>query len=216
MKERGENKLSMYHAVKGVCNDHQVVWNGMPAFANAFSSFDTKIGEIEAAADIQSGVVTGITKDKQKEEDEMIAMAVKIAGAVFAYASINGKNELKDRVDYSKSAMSKARDSELLSICRNILNVANEHVDFLADFGITAEKLTTFDGEIADFADALSKPREAITRRSEATSRLVELFFEADNILKEQMDPLMEMYKDSNRDFYNQYKAARMIIDLGN
>ena len=36
----------------------------------------------------------------------------------------------------------------------------------------------------------------------------------ADNILKNEIDPLMELVKDSDPAFYNQYKAAQVIIDF--
>lgn len=44
---------------------------------------------------------------------------------------------------------------------------------------------------------------------------LYEAFAEADEILKEEIDKIMEVVKEQHRDFYDQYKAARMIRDIG-
>ena len=43
----------------------------------------------------------------------------------------------------------------------------------------------------------------------------MQLFEEADRVLSEELDPMMEIYSTDERDFYNAYNNARVIIDLG-
>ncbi|MBK8550263.1 MAG: hypothetical protein IPL53_04065 [Ignavibacteria bacterium] len=47
-----------------------------------------------------------------------------------------------------------------------------------------------------------------------ANTSLTNLFKDADSLL-DSIDKFMENYKDSNKDFYAGYKAARVIRDLG-
>jgi hypothetical protein len=209
-----ENKNSMYLAVKGVLNENESKWTAMPAFVNATTSFFDLSDQVQAAAMIQQGNTKGITDNKQQEEDEMIAMTLKVAGAVRAFATVTGNQELKAQMKYSASALKGMRDSDLLNACQHVHDVALEHVDGLADYMVTAETLTQLNDEVDDFRQALAAPRNAITRRSEATSRLADLFKEADGVLNDQLDALMEMYRE-DKPFYNQYQAARIIVDLG-
>ena len=44
---------------------------------------------------------------------------------------------------------------------------------------------------------------------------LSELFVQADEVLKEEIDPMMQVFRMSDAEFYNEYRAARVIRDLG-
>ena len=204
----------MYLAVRGICNEHNGVWNGLQAFADAVTALENTINRIHDARAIQEGKITGVTADKQQEKEEMIAHTVRIAKGVYAYASVTGNNTLKGRVDYSPSALKRARDTELRDICQVIHDAANEHIGNLGDYGIDAAALAELQTEINDFATILTSPREAIVTRAEATARLVDWFKQGDSILKDRMDPLAEQFKGDGS-FYNLYQGARVIVDLG-
>lgn len=215
MTDKQENKRSMYIAVQKVCNTNNNVWSALPAFVTAFSEFQTTIAEIDTQRQIQEGKTTGITQNKQKEEDEMIQATIEMAAAVYAYASKIGDNELKQKVNYTPSDLRNSRDTILKDICQTIHNEAANIIDHLADYGKTPTDLTNLQKEINDFADILAKPRTAIGTRATATSKLIELFQQADDLLKNQLDKLVVNFQTTNPIFYNKYQNARIIIDLG-
>src|SRR5262245_11546632 len=64
-----------------------------------------------------------------------------------------------------------------------------------------------------DFSDVQSKPRQSKAAVSAATSELVKLFDQLDEVLHKQLDPLSEKFKTSEPVFYNEYKTARSIVD---
>ena len=119
MTDIQDNKRSMYIAVQRVCNSNNSIWSGLPAFVDAFGEFENTITDIDNQRQIQEGRTTGITENKQKEEDEMIQITLEIAAAVYAYASIIGDNELRDKISYSPSYLRKSRDNTLKDICRS-------------------------------------------------------------------------------------------------
>ena len=82
MTDKQENKRSMYIAVQKVCNKNNSIWSGLPAFVDAFGDFETTIADIDMQRQIQEGKTTGITENKQKEEDEMIQISLEVAAAV--------------------------------------------------------------------------------------------------------------------------------------
>lgn len=215
MTDKQENKRSMYIAVQKVCNANNSVWSGLPAFVDAFGNFENTIADIDTQRQIQEGKTTGITENKQKEEDEMIQISLEVAAAVYAYASKIGDNELRDKVSYSPSYLRKSRDTILKDICQVIHDEADKVIANLADYGKTPADLTQQQKEIDDFADILAKPRTAIGTRATATTQLVELFQNSDDVLKNQLDKLMLTYQNSEPEFYLPYQNARIIVDLG-
>lgn len=215
MTDRQENKRSMYLAVQRVCNRHNSVWSGLGAFVTAFGDFEGIIQQIEDARLIQEGQTTGITENKQKEEDEMIDKTIEVGSAVFAYASDTGNNELKEKVDYSPSALMRSRDTILRDRCKLVHDETEKIISELGDYGIVETDLTELQKEIDDYTEIIAKPRTAIGTRATATTQLVELFKQGDNDLNDRMDRLVEQYKKDEKKFYREYRNARIIVDLG-
>lgn len=215
MTDTQENKLSMYLTTEKVVDANNPIWAGMPAFVAAKDAFSDKIMEIGKERQRQEKATTGVTKDKAAAEEAAISKAVSVASATYAYASVVGNNGLKDEVNYSPSELRKSRDTILIDRLRVILNAANTHAADLVDYGIAAADLAELDALVIAFEDQVQNPRAAISERATATGALQALFDETDIILKEQLDKLMEVYRNTSFQFYSQYKKARLIIDLG-
>jgi len=75
--------------------------------------------------------------------------------------------------------------------------------------------LTTLRDAIDAFRDAISRPREVISATAAFTAQLDAAFARAAAVLTGQLDNLVELFRVSNRPFYDQYQAARQIIDTG-
>ena len=215
MKDNLENKLSMYLAVQKVCADNNSVWSGLPAFATSFSAFESKIGDIESVRLIQEQDTTGIAIDKSVLKDELADKAIEVSTAVHAYATEIGDNELLESINYSRSELLKGRDTELQSKCQIIHDKADAIVGSLGDYGIVAADLTELQGRIDDYSEIIPKPRTAISNKKTATEDLSLHFQEADGLLKDKLDKLIEQFKTSDAEFYTTYFNARLIVDLG-
>jgi hypothetical protein len=215
MTDVQENKLSMYLVVKKVCQEYSSAWSTLPAFGAALTSFSNCIADINLAVQTQTKVITGFAKDKLEEKEEMVIKTVQIASSVFAFAKSINDQALADAVDYKPTKLNRLRDTTLRDVCTKISELANENIAALAPFGITPADITTLNNEIADYDKFLSAPRHAIGTRVFSTKELAKLFRDADSLLKNQLDRLMEQYRTSNKRFYTRYKNARQIIDLG-
>lgn len=215
MTNRQENKNSMYYAVTGICSKHEKIWIVVPAFTKAHSVFNEYFQEIQQVNEIQLTNTTGITKDKQKQEAEMIAKTLLVSSNLFAYASMADNQGLKSRVDCSPSILKRMPDTELKNQCSMVLKAGYEFADALVDFGTSVEDLKALGKEITDYENILAAPREAVATKSTATAKLDELFAQADKVLKEQIDKMMTLFQVKTPDFYREYHNARKIIDLG-
>ena len=205
----------MFLAVQKTCNDNKSIWSDLPAIVNTFNKFENIISEVDVQRQIQEGVTLGVTESKHKEEEEMIQITLRIAANVYAYGSLIDDEELKNRVNYSPSTLRNARDTVLKDICQSVHDAASEVVSELGDYGITPEVLENQQKEIDDFVEMIAKPRTAISTRATATSRLEDLFKEGNDLLRDQLDKLMVNYKTSEPVFYNMYKNARKVVNMG-
>ncbi len=215
MNNRQEDKLSMFISVDDVWESNKDIWVNTPASVRAFDKFKKIISEIVTQQEIQKGKTTGVTENKQKEEDRLIRITLEFASVVHSYASLIGDNELKQNVNYSPTDLKSARDTDLRAICQSVHRIAESVLSGLADYGKTQEDLDKLQTAIDDFSEMLSKPRAAIGTRTTATSRLQELFKEGDELLRDHLDMIMVSYKTSYPTFYNMYQSARTIVDMG-
>lgn len=78
---------------------------------------------------------------------------------------------------------------------------------------MTAAKLTALKKKIEAFQAVQPKPRQGRVTSSAATSQLPQLFTEADSVLNERLDALVVQFKATQPVFFNEYAAARVIVD---
>ena len=71
-----EDKLSMYYAVKNVCETYQAAWVTNAVFAATYNLWAEKIPLIETNRDAQTLQTTGITTDKTAKRAAMTDKAL--------------------------------------------------------------------------------------------------------------------------------------------
>lgn len=215
MNNRQEDKFSMNLAVLKSMYDFKDKWSNVPACVDAVSKFEKLISEIDAQRQIQGGKTTGITENKQKEEDDMIQTTLEMGAGVFAYADKIGDNELKSKVAYSPSTLKTARDTDLRVMCQSVHDAAESVISELENFGITPKDLEKLQKEINDFSAYLSESRNAINTRSIATAKIADLIKETDDLLNNQLDKLVTTFQSREPRFYETYMKSRQIVNMG-
>lgn len=213
MTSKQLNRLSMFLSVQGVFESHESKVNTLPALKAAKEELDQQIASIQTLAQVQSQK-SGGAADKAQTLQELIDTAFEVAAAVRAYAVAEQDSELAAKLDYSRTDVSHGRDHEVIARCQIIHAIATEHVASLADCGITPAKLTALNKKIEAFRLAQTKPRQGRTTSSAATRALPELFRLADEVLSKRLDGLMVQFRASDVAFFNEYEAARTVLDM--
>jgi hypothetical protein len=212
MKSNQNNKLRMYLAVQAALGTHEDVWETLPAFAAAKSEFDEQIGSIQSLVQVQLSKKGG-TIDKAYALNTLADAGFEVAAAVRAFASVAADLDLAAKMDYTRSKIVRGRDNQVLARCQNIHAEATATVASLADYGITAAKLTALKKKTDAFAGLQPKPRQEAATGSAATKALPELFALTDRLISERLDGLAFQFKDSEPAFYNEYLVARVVVD---
>jgi hypothetical protein len=213
MDKEQEDKLNMYQASDGVLQTHNAVWSGNTGFAGVVTTMEGRLDDIEDLRDQQEEDYTGVTEDKQEARIDLEKNTYTVGSLIAIYASVNNKRKLFKKVNYGKSELSKARDTELPGMSAQVYEEAVANAIPCLAFGLTAGMITTLQTSMSTYVTNISKPREAISDTSAATEQMPPVFADVDKILAEQIDKGMELYRESEPDFYTEYFNARIIVN---
>jgi hypothetical protein len=204
------NKLHMYLAVEDICDESPTAWGSLPAWADAYADFQTRVTNIQNLSKIQSQDNTGIAADKEAARQTMATLALPVAKAVHAYA-LKAKNlTLANTVDFSMSDLMHARDVQSAERCETIYDSATANLAALTDYKVTAAQLTTLDNAIDAYNLLISKPRDSRAQTRTVTHNLKDEFAAADADLV-QLDDLLGQLTDAK--FVSDFTNARIIVD---
>ncbi len=215
MTKTEENKFSSYRAVISVLDENQSVVTTLPALNNAVTSFKTIVSDISVRDTEYTTSVAGKTKAKNLVEDELLDLLIPSADTVYAFASRNKNEELKEKSKVSRSKLKGMRDSDLISKSKLIHGLLDTNIAALADYGVTSAKVTALLNKINEYESALGLKETGFANKSATRQTLSQLFDHADLVLKTEIDALMENFKANNKMFYDKYWSARVIKDLG-
>lgn len=214
MTKSEENINSMFKAVSSLLTSNQAKVDTLPALATSVSNFNQKLGEIQSKDAEYTHLTSGKTDMKNDAEEDMIEAVLPIASALNVYAKINGKTDLKENSKVTVSDLRRLRDSELLIKAQYLHDIALTNVADLTNFGIAEADLTNLQSLVDSYRASIEVKDTSFAEKSAARESLSKLFDDTNEILKEEIDMLMELFRTSDSDFYNSYKSARVIRDL--
>ncbi len=143
----------------------------------------------------------------------MANAAFTVCSALKALASATSDRKLSAEVDFSRTDLSRGRETDAVNRCQTILNLGTENAEVLAaDYNVSSAELKAVKTAIAEFAGLQPKPRQSKATSAAATRELETLFATLDEVLNKQVDPLTEKFRKSDAAFYNEYKTARSIV----
>ena len=126
----------------------------------------------------------------------------------------NGNNQdLLALTDVSRSDLDKMDAEALSNRATSVLAQANANKTELASLQVTPANIDELSQALTDFNEAKAGPRQATAERSAQTGALPALVREANDILRNQIDRMMNLFSRSHPDFVAAYKSARLIVD---
>jgi hypothetical protein len=215
MNDSQSNNLDMYIVVSGFYTANQVLIDAVPARTTAFGELALSIAEINTQIAGQSTNTTGVTQDKTATRDTLNTLTIELLSPSKAWAVFEENNTLAAEFNYSLSDIQAIKDDTMRGFCMHRLQLINDNIAAMADFGIDPASLVSWQAAIDAYTAILESPREAINNRYLKTKYLKVLFKETSALLRNQMDLLMVPFKSVEPQIYYGYKQARMIIDRG-
>jgi len=204
----------MLTAVFGVvtADQYKDIYQDHVAFSEAVDSLADTLTAIDAQNQVAQGN-PGASNVKEQARLRLCACACEVIGAIKAYCAVASDPELCGKVNYSTSTVTAGNVNEVVARCKTIHTAASENVEALGKYGITAARLTRFKNAITAFDKVKTAPRQHRVTKSAASRLLPQLVRSGISIVRNQMDGLMVQFKEVNSNFFQEYQAARVIVD---
>ena len=213
MTKEERNKMAMFLTVivwlKGKLQD----LNYLPNFKSTFESFMGITDEIKELDSHKVAGTKGLKKDKDRAENDLITVALQTVAMLKAYATFAGNKLLLNSIDYTKSQLAYVSDQVLQSRAAHITQAAKDCGNKAEKYGLNADHMSKLETVADAFSDRVSNPRQAVISKKDIGDQLEAKIDEADNLLKEKMDVLMDLAGITKPELLNQYTAARVIVD---
>ncbi|MFA6596610.1 MAG: hypothetical protein WCS69_02735 [Ignavibacteriaceae bacterium] len=215
MTNREENRYNMFNSVKAVLDANTNVTSTIPVFEETIAELRGLIEEVKTTDIEFNNSTTGKASVVHAKEEELMKVFLPVKSALYTYAVVKKDEELKALTEISESKLKRMRDSEQLLKIKSIYEKAVAQTANLQAYGITAETLSTLSDKITALENSAANKSAGHTSRSSLRTKLDDLFESTDDLLKERLDNLVELLREKQSVFYNQYFAARVIYDLG-
>lgn len=214
MIKREENKYSMYRGITQLLGEQKETIANIPAFQISMTDFNGLLEKISDKDKQYQNISKGATAAKDNAENELIEKTIAVSSALYVFARRSKNDPLKAITKITPSSLKKMRDSDLLQQAKTIHENAAAHQANLPEFGIEQEDIESLKQKIDVFEKALGSKETRVAESKAAREELKELFDEADELLYEELDSMIELVKNTDAEFYNKYQAARVIKDL--
>ena len=215
MQRIEENKLEMFESVQAVLNKNNTAVATLPALAEAKTEFTDLIADI-IKTDKEYGTATvGKVAVKNSVENELIDVLLPLKGALASLARKTKNTELALLVKFTKTDLQRLGDTDLKNKVSTILEIVEANKTTLANYNVDDAEINDLKEKAETFSNATANNKTSFTGKVGARVSLTELFDNADEVLKVDLDNLMLRMKKNYPDFYIEYQAARVTKDLG-
>ncbi|HVO76240.1 MAG TPA: hypothetical protein VMT35_19615, partial [Ignavibacteriaceae bacterium] len=161
----------------------------------------------------KNGATNGKTAKKRDSGSSLINQVLKIAAGLYLWAKRNNNFEVKHLTDFPKSEYVKLRDVEKINKAKAIYKSA--HGIDLNFAKIKPEEIEKLNQLAEEHKQDIGDVSNGATKRIAAGQTLDQMIDEAMNLLNEEFDKYLLIYKQDKPEMYAGYKAARVIWDKG-
>ena len=215
MTQKQSDDILMFNTVKLVLIDNTPIWTASTPFTNAVGVLQTNLTAINKAIQAQQPNIKGATDTKAQDKDLLINKTVALAMAGKAYAVANTNTTLRQACMLTKTDLMHVNETGLAEICQNLYDQLNPFIVSMNGYGVDTASQLTLQGLITGFMALPGTPRSVQSSSVAATENIVEEIINTKNLLDDQLDGLMEQYKETEATFYNAYHTARKKVTHG-
>jgi hypothetical protein len=172
MKNRIENKISMFNTVLTLCKLHIDLLQTNTGLHQVFTAFEQHYNELLPL--IQSQIINrkGITKNKKALREQLILEVEEASGIIMSYASSVQNHEIYASVNFSYTKLKEMRDMVFITHANNVIDLLTTHQAALAIYSVDAAYINNIQTIYNDFDANVTSPTRASNERKTATFAL--------------------------------------------
>jgi len=153
---------------------------------------------------------TVITAHKALLRVDAGAKVLDLSNKILAYATVEGDKVMAQKCSYSVTSLQKLVDNEFVSVCEQLMKLAQDNLMSLGAYKVTAESLADIRVSVKAFVTDIDKPKELRNELKQNTALLVSSFTALLTVL-DKMDIMVEAAKNEYPDFYMLFQNTRYV-----
>ena len=183
-------------------------------FKLAVVEYGVLFGLIDTAFNKQNQNLKGYAEMKSKYRTDAITDAVIISGLIYVLAYKTNDLVLKASSNLYKTDF-EIKDELCLALLKTVVENATTYKLDLVDYGLTDISYDAFITNVNGFGDNISITSEVIEERHAETLSLATYLLQADGLLDNVIEKLMDPFKKKNPKFFNEFTSANKNTVLG-
>ena len=215
MLQTNDNVFRMWDAVIYVFDADTAKWKAFIPLANAAEKLRQLRQKSIDAGKRQQAAGEGTTRSKGSISDRMVALAALLLGNAHAWAIANGDTKLEVATDMADSTLGRKPDAERADAIDEIVTLLTPYTARMADYRVTDSDLKSLTTMAGDFRKNIGEQGGNTAGHKTATKTADDVRREGQLLLTKTVDKLMRNLKDTDPNFYSDYKNARVTRDLG-
>jgi len=209
MREFDDVYFRMFGVVRLLMDENRPIWETNPIITDCYNILDNNIKTLKNANVILMNRPTGITINKKLLRKELNLLTFLIKEALRLYYRINGMEEDMLLLTYPITKLQKMLEDTFYVDASSISKLSIELASEIAPFGITQIMIDNLKDGLVTISK-LTPERDKIWKKYATTVKLIPVVIkETLQMLKNILDPLINIYQLSYPDFHNGYFLSR-------
>ncbi|WP_299584275.1 hypothetical protein [uncultured Sunxiuqinia sp.] len=208
------NRKEMQNAVRDYLDAHVTKWSTIAKIGEFKNEFDLLNDQIDQTQQAQQAAQVFVGKNKKIVKSTIAQKADILNDVLETFGMLSGDTELEKNMGESYSDLQNMRNLDFIPKINTIISEAEKHLTVLqADYGVTPEQIEDLKADMDQFLELNGQPRAYRIASVRATKDLEQLFSEINLVLTEKLDRVMKIFKRRDPNFYNGYRAARVVVN---
>ena len=208
-------KVDMFDRVKTVCDENITIVNSVTALGAVYIVFNDKLVLVKNRMELVSLLDNGYAAAKAKTWEELAQKLDMYCGSLSSYAKRQGNLTLLAQARFAPSVFTGGRCTDAIAQAGFLIDLLNTHVANLADFNVTPAKMTAATNLLTLLSELNSMPTTERSNGKVLRQLLFKQVTDLTNLVKSEMDPLVNSLQEDETQFVEQYFAARRIQKTG-
>ena len=205
----------MYSVVDAVLTQYMEAIAKVDALSRVVTRFRGFLDIVKKHNRDHLSAIAGVTDAKNIAGEKLIEQTLRIGSALYLFGRDAGNEQLKAVCRFKRSALNSLGDSALQELGIKIADLAQGNAGAIAPMGISDDDITTYKTSLETFGKQLADHYQKHAESKAAREMLSTAFDKVNEILREELDVLVDMIRESDKTFYEEYQAARKIKDFG-
>lgn len=222
MTGKQKNQQAVQEAVAEVLDKHQAKWQDIIELKKRHGQLKdnlVKIGEYEAVLRKKLAPLKEKTLNSRRILVEQVFPVSSVLGV---FSCDTGDKKLEKLVKIKFGDLEKSSDESLKKYCRKILKIAGVLLDQkkegdskdkkkkISDYGLASGHLDKIRSALDEWKKNHSEYIALQQQKKKSKSKLSKTIRENNQILKNKIDRMVQLFRDSQKTFYNTYINARI------